>query len=175
MIVIIVLAVLSALVITALGNYQATQLNSRRVADLDHLITVVNSHYEINDTIPDPDGNTRKFDHNGNYTHSYTDALGISGYVGSSTFPKTFLAMPIFDPYTKHLYAYGKQYGEKPHFDFGTIINRQGEYISYITGNFSGELLTSLIKDFNSPHFVDDGSPDFLPYDPYDRRVTGRF
>jgi len=42
-----------------------------------------------------------------------------------------------------------------------------------LRGNYDGTKLISLIKEYNGPNFVNDGTIDYLPYNPEELKVTG--
>ena len=144
------------------------------MSDITTLKNAMESYTLAKKIVPSPTGNIRYYDVKGNYTHDEHGAFGASAFVAPETFPVEYLASLPTDPQNNHYYAYGKRLDGTVGYEFATIINDGGQYSTYLRGNYDGSKLVSLIREFNGPNFVTDGSIDYLPYDPEDMKLTGR-
>ena len=166
-----------AVVAFAYGNsYKDNANNSKRLADIDALQNVADTYFRAKSTYPTPKANAIPYDKDGRYAHD--NPYGYSSFVTDELFGTEFLREVPRDPANNAYYAYGKQNPGKESptgsYDFATVDLHEGTYYAYVRGNYDASRLVSLIRAYNSPEFVQNGTDKYLPYDPNAMKLTGR-
>lgn len=112
-----ILATLSVLAYTSYAGYIKHSYDSERMAAIDYLTKSLESSYEIQKVLPEPNSNFIVYDDRGSYLHTTisgstvvlpSSAYGLSGYASRDFLPAGFLNFSVLDPETKQFYAYGK-------------------------------------------------------------------
>ncbi|MDQ1344172.1 MAG: hypothetical protein QG650_892 [Patescibacteria group bacterium] len=175
LIVVISIVATLAVVGVAYGNgYKVSQYNTKRLSDIDTLKIAAESYFRANGDYPEPTGNRIYFDTNGYYAHSATGSYGVSSAVTSDLFGAEFLADVPNDPDTGNAYGYGKRKDGVAGYDFAAVDRQSDGYHAYVRGTYDASALTSLVREYNGPGFVEDGNTDRLPYNPYERKITAK-
>lgn len=164
-----------AVVGVSYGNgFKNSQNNAQRLTDVDVLSRAAESHFLAKGDYPEPTGNRVYFDSKGAYAHSEKGAFGVSSSATSDLFGADFLADVPTDPDTGNAYGYGKRKDGVAGYDFASVDRRGSAFYAHVRGNSDGAALSSLVREYSGPGFVEDGSADRLPYDPYDTKITAR-
>lgn len=164
-----------AVVAVAYGNtYKESQYNERRLADVGTLETAADSYFAAKNEYPEPTANRIYYDQNGAYAHSATGAYGVSSIATSDLFGSDFLPNLPLDPATDSPYAYGKRKDGTAGYDFAGVDRRGDGYYAYVRGSYDASSLPSLVREYNGPSFVEDGKTDHLPYNPFERKMSGK-
>lgn len=164
-----------AVVGIAYGNgYRTSQNNVARLSDVDTLRLAADSYFRAKGDYPEPTGNRIFYDTNGSYAHSSTGAYGVSSTATSDLFGAEFLADVPTDPDTGNAYGYGKRKDGTAGYDFAAVDRRTDSYYAYVRGTYDGSALSSLVREYNGPGFVEDGKTDRLPYNPLEKKITAK-
>lgn len=157
------------------GNgYKTSQYNAKRLSDIDTLKVAADGYYRSKGDYPEPTGNRIYFDSNGAYAHSATGSYGVSSTATTDLFGAEFLAEVPNDPDTGNAYGYGKRKDGVAGYDFAAVDRRSDAYYAYVRGTYDATSLSSLIREYNGPGFVEDGKTDRLPYNPYEKKITAK-
>lgn len=157
------------------GNgYKASQYNAKRLSDVDTLKVAADGYYRSKGDYPEPTGNRIYFDSNGAYAHSATGSYGVSSTATTDLFGAEFLAEVPNDPDTGNAYGYGKRKDGVAGYDFAAVDRRADGYYAYVRGTYDASSLTSLVREYNGPGFVEDGKADRLPYNPFEKKITAK-
>ena len=169
-----ILAVISIVGYTYTNSYRMASYNSERIAAIGSLKTSLDDYYQMKKTLPTPTSNAIFYNDKGTYMHSASGSYGVSGYVSKDPdfLPAGYTNFDATDPESKQFYGYGKQLDNSA-FDLAAAIYFEGGYRTYLRGSYPGKTLVSLVRSYANSDFVSDGSTDALPYNPYERKITG--
>ncbi len=158
----------------AYGNsYREVQHNSKRLSDVSVVKAAADGYYAAKGEYPEPTGNRIYYDRSGSYAHSATGAYGVSSQVTDDLFGAEFLSQTPVDPQTGAPYGYGKRKDGTPGCDIASVDRRDDKFYAYVRGTYDASALPSLIREYSGPYFVEHGG-ERLPYNPYERLVTGK-
>lgn len=175
-IVISILALLSVVWTNYYTNQKINTVNTKVSTDLGALNNALLAAQSITQDFVHPSGNTRYYSETTGYMHSTKaeDAYGISGFVTEETLPKQFLDILPLDPRSNQYYAYGLA-PSLQQYELSGIIMNWNDPQAYVIGNYEAEKWpVNLIKEYNGPNYVNNGSQLFLPYNPEERVMTAR-
>jgi len=156
-------------------NLKTKTLNGRTLADLETLENSFETYLQENNSLPTPQWNTNWFKADTSYTEKNdSQAYWVYGQVTSKTLPNKYLNFLPLDQFTGAFYSYGKTINELE-FEIAGIVREDGEPKSLVLGNYKAEQWPfNLIREYNWPNFVYDGSAEYFPYNPTELSLNAR-
>ena len=151
--------------------------NAKVSSDTTTLKNSLLAYWSENKTLPLPSWNNNYFKRDSMYAHSgSSDVFGVHGYITDTTIPKKYINYLPLDPRTNQFYAYGKiMTGSIDQFEIAAIIWENNEAQTILDWNYPWEEgPISLIREYNWPNFIKDGSREFFPYNPDERLLTAK-
>lgn len=175
--IIVLLAVIS---INSSSKYGENRDNSKVVSDLATIDNALESYSSVEWELPTPKWNNNFFKEDSSYAHSYEDSetYGVHGFVTNGTLPSKYMNFLPLDPRTNSFYAYWKTKSNlyelvANQYEIASIIVKDGEAKSKVLGDYTAEIWPfSLIREYNWPDFVYDGSIVNFPYNPEELLIT---
>gem|GEM_PF-5963077 len=169
-----ILATISIVGYVSAHSYMMKANNSRRITSMGTLKSSLNNYYQIKKVLPDPTTNRVYYDERGTYVHSSTGSFGVSGHASRHWYSEDYANNFAFDPETKQFFGYGKL-SDNSAFDIATALYVDtGIYKTYLDGTYDGGRFPSLVRAYHSSDFVVQDSTEFLPYNPFERKVTAK-
>lgn len=169
-----VIATLAVVGIAYGNNYKSEHNNAVRLSDVQTLVLAADSYFQAKGDYPEPTGNRIYFDSLGAYSHSATGSYGVSSSATSDLFGSEFLADVPRDPDTGNAYGYGKRRDGTAGYDIAAVDRRHDGYYAYVRGKYDASSLSSLVREYNGPGFVEDGKSGRLPYNPTESKITAK-
>ncbi len=170
-----IIALLAVVGFTVSNNYQDKTNNSKITADIETITNSLESYKQETKTLPLPTWNNNYFKEDASYAHSSSsDIFWVHGFITEWTLPKRYLdALPL-DPKTNQYYAYGKLIANEEYELAGiNWVNWEAE--SFVRWNYAAEVWPyNLIREYNGPDFVYDGSESNFPYNPDERILVAK-
>lgn len=169
-----ILAVIAIVGFTYANNYKLSEYNVRRKADMGFLNATMNSYMAVKKIYPNPAGNKQYYDESWVYAHSSSWAYWVSWFITSEVLGKQFLSVIPKDPLTNNFYAYARTLWEVPTYQLATAFNTKWTYNAYVKWTYPGDDLSWIIKEYNWPNFVLNGSSRYLPYNTSEVKLVGK-
>lgn len=171
-IVISLIVLLSVIWVSVNSQFQEKSKNTKISSDLETLKNSLTQYKQEIKTLPFPWGNINFFTTHWLYSHDETNAFWVYGAIEEQTIEKKYMSFHPLDPRTNQYYAYGKTIKDN-FFEVAGVLKEDGKYTSKVLGDYSGEWWPyNLIRDYNGPDFVEDGSTLHFPYNPEERIIT---
>lgn len=163
-----IIALLAVIWISSKKWYDDNMNNTKVVSDVETINNALTSFWEETKTLPMPGGNINFFGIDTSYKHSYDDpsTFWVYGSLTEDTLAKKYLDVLPLDPRTHSYYSYGKVKANNE-FEIASIQYIDNEPTSKVIWNYlaaSGPY--NLIREYNGPNFVSDGSTINFPYNP---------
>lgn len=170
-----ILATISIIGYVSYSGHLKSSYNTIRIQTIDSLHLSLSDYYQMKKVLPEPNSNFISYDIYGTYAHSLSGAYGVSGHVSNNFLPSGYVNFGATDPESNQYYGYGKLTGGSSSFDVASVLYDEvtGGYKTYIRGTYDKQRLASLIRSYSSSNFVSQDSTENLPYNPYERKITG--
>jgi len=98
----------------------------------------------------------------------------VSGFVTDTTIPKQYINYLPKDPRSGQYYALASTFSSQQ-FEIAGIIKHNNTFQARLSGNYVGDIgPRHIIREYNGPNFVFDGSMKYLPYNPTERIMTAK-
>ncbi|MDP2090156.1 MAG: FecR family protein [Candidatus Gracilibacteria bacterium] len=163
-----IIVLLAVIGISSKRGYDENVSNTKVVADTKTINNALEQYIQENKTLPTPGGNINYFKIDTSYAHAYEDVgtFGVYGSLTEETLPKQYLDILPLDPRTNSYYSYGKTKNTNE-FEVASIQMIDGVVVSKVIGNYTAENGPyNLIREYNGPNFVYNGSETNFPYNP---------
>lgn len=174
-IVITIIALLAVIGLTANNNYQSSVNNAKVSADILTIDNAILAYEQANGQLPAPTGNVNYFKQDATYAHSGSaEIFGVHGFITEDTVAKQYLDILPLDPKTNQYYAYGKT-KDSNEYEIAGINWIDESPVAFVKGNYSAEVGPfNLIREYNGPNFIENGSQTNFPYNPEERVLIAK-
>lgn len=171
-IVITIIILLAVIGVSMNSKYKDSAENTKISADIWSLKNALSLYKEEKKVLPLPGWNISYYDTSSNYLESWSWAFWIHWFITQNTLPKSYINYLPIDPRTNQYYGYGKTIDEG-FFEIAWVNKTQLEYVSFVEWTYNGENWPlNLIREYNGPSFIYDGSTENFPYNPEERTLT---
>ena len=148
--------------------------NTRTIWDIGTINNSILSYLEEKNELPEPKWNKNYFGTGSEYAHDENDSFWVHWFVTQNLLPKKYLNYLPLDPRTNQYYAYWKTNNNK-FYEIAWVLNIDWDYQSKVEWNYPWENWPySLIREYNWPNFVSDGSKYSFPYNPTERVLVAQ-
>lgn len=171
-----ILALLSVIWYTAVGNKQENTLNTKITSEVETLKNALLLAKQENSVLPLPDGNNNFYAIDTSYSHDYENenTYWVHGFITQNTLAKKYIDVIPLDPRTNSYYAYGKTKWSEM-YEIASVIFENQEPKSKVIWDYTAiEWPFNLIREYNGPYFVDDNSTQNFAYNPYEKILTAK-
>lgn len=174
-IVVSIIILLWVIATTVNSNLKTKTLNTRTTADLDTLENAFSSYATDKSSLPRPSWNTNWFTQDTSYTEQWNSlAFWVYGQVTQDTLPNQYLSFLPLDQFTWAYYAYWKTLNNNQ-FEVAGVIREEGTASAIVQWSYTAEDWPyNLIREYNWPNFVYDGSLKYMPYNPEELTLNAR-
>ncbi len=171
-----ILALLSVIWYTAVGNKQQNTLNTKVTSEVETLKNALLLAKQENSVLPLPDGNNNFYAIDTSYSHDYENenTYWVHGFITQNTLAKKYIDVIPVDPRTNSYYAYGKTKWSEM-YEIASVIFENQEPKSRVIWDYTAmQWPFNLIREYNGPYFVDDNSTQNFAYNPYEKILSAK-
>ena len=171
--------ILALLWVVGYTAFQSQKENSTNTLVSSHTRSLENALWvfkQDNNTLPMPSGNNNFYWADTSYSHSYENenTFWVHGFITQDTLSKKYIDVVPLDPRTNSYYGYGKTKNTHQ-YQIASVIFQWATPQSYVVWDYDGiEGPRNLVREYNGPYFIQDGSKDNFAYNPYERILTAR-
>ena len=163
-----IIILLAVIWISSKQWYDENINNTMVLSNIETINNALESFAQENSILPMPGWNTNFFTQDTSYSHSYEDpaTFWVYGSITEDTIPKKYLDTIPLDPRTNSYYAYGKTKATK-WYELASVQIIDSIATARVAWNYAAETWPyNLIREYNGPNFVYNGSKTNLPYNP---------
>ena len=171
-----ILALLSVIWYTAVGNKQENTLNTKVTSEVETLKNALLLAKQETSQLPMPDGNNNFYSIDTSYSHDYENenTYGVHGFITQNTLAKKYIDVIPVDPRTNSYFAYGKTKWSEM-YEIASVVFENDEPKSKVIWDYTAiEWPFNLIRQYNGPYFVEDNSLQNFAYNPYEKILTAK-
>lgn len=169
-----ILIVLAVIVVTYSEWMRDKSYNSKILSEVWTLENTLQVFYDDSQTPLFPSWNKKFFQADTTYAHDESDAYGVSGFFSDTTLPKKYLPYTPIDPRSNQYYAFATTL-TGGFFEISGIVKVNNQFQAKVSGNYPWDMyMQNLIREYNGPNFVFEGSLNHLPYNPNERILTAK-
>ena len=171
-----ILALLSVIWYTAVGNKQENTLNTKVTSEVETLKNALLLAKQETSQLPMPDGNNNFYSIDTSYSHDYDNenTYGVHGFITQNTLAKKYIDVIPVDPRTNSYFAYGKTKWSEM-YEIASVVFENDEPKSKVIWDYTAiEWPFNLIRQYNGPYFVEDNSLQNFAYNPYEKILTAK-
>ena len=171
-----ILALLSVIWYTAVGNKQENTLNTKVTSEVETLKNALLLAKQETSQLPMPDGNNNFYSIDTSYSHDYENenTYGVHGFITQNTLAKKYIDVIPVDPRTNSYFAYGKTKWSEM-YEIASVVFENDEPKSKVIWDYTAiEWPFNLIREYNGSYFVSDDSLQNFAYNPYDKILSAK-
>lgn len=171
--------ILALLWVVGYTAFQSQKENSTNTLVSSHTRSLENALWvfkQDNNTLPMPSGNNNFYWADTSYSHSYENenTFWVHGFITQDTLSKKYIDVVPLDPRTNSYYGYGKTKNTHQ-YQIASVVFQWATPQSYVVWDYDGiDGPKNLVREYNGPYFIQDGSKDNFAYNPYERILTAR-